>query len=193
MIFMGRWEPDARGRLLRAAIDLFAEKGYDETTTAEIAKRAGLTKTTFFRHFPDKREVLFMGQGILVELAAAGVAGASASTAPLDAVAAGVDAMTAAHTDEQRVYGPQLSAVVAANDELRERAALKRSSIAGAMTEALRARGVDEPSAGLAAELGTRAYYLGFEQWIDPTNTRSFRRLGREALDELRTAITKLA
>ena len=193
MIFMGRWAPDARGRLLRAAIDLFAEKGYDETTTAEIAKRAGLTKTTFFRHFSDKREVLFTGQGILVELAAAGVAGASASTAPLDAVAAGVDAITAAHTDEQRVYGPQLSAVVAANDELRERAALKRSSIAGAMTEALRARGVDEPSAGLAAELGTRAYYLGFEQWIDPTNTRSFRQLGREALDELRTAITKLA
>lgn len=190
---MGRWEPDARGRLLRAALDLFTEQGYEATTTAQIAERAGLTKTTFFRHFPDKREVLFIGQGTLVELATAGVAGAPAGRLPLDLVAESLDAMTAVHTDEQRGYGPRLHAVIAANHELRERAAFKRSSIAAAITQALLAYGVDEPAAGLAAELGTRAYYLGFERWTEPANTRAFPELAQAALDELRAAVVALA
>jgi AcrR family transcriptional regulator len=189
---MGRWEPDGRGRLLHAAIDLFAEQGYDATTTAQIAERAGLTKTTFFRHFADKREVLFYGQPALIELADGAIAAAPAGVAPLTAVAAAVDALTGVHTDEQRKYALRLHAIVAAHAELRERSAFKRSSIVAAMARALQARGVAEPAAGLAAELGTRAYYTSFDRWIDPDNARPLPELGREALDELRAAIKSL-
>ena len=62
---MGRWEPDARGRLVKAAMELYGERGFEQTTVAEIAERAGLTERTFFRHFADKREVLFAGAGAL--------------------------------------------------------------------------------------------------------------------------------
>ncbi|RKR75967.1 TetR/AcrR family transcriptional regulator [Frondihabitans australicus] len=190
---MARWEPDARGRLLRAALDLFAEQGYERTTTAQIASRAGLTKTTFFRHFPDKREVLFYGQPMLMELATNGVRDAPADATPLDAAAAGVDAMASAHVEGQREYAPQLGAVVAANDELRERAAFKRASIAGAMADALVVRGVDERVAALAAELGARAYYTAFDRWIAPANTEPMPDLARTALTELRAAAAALA
>ena len=60
---MTRWEPNARGRLERAALELYGERGFEQTTVAEIAERAGLTERTFFRHFADKREVLFCGRG----------------------------------------------------------------------------------------------------------------------------------
>ena len=73
---MGRWEPNARGRLEQAAMELYLERGFDQTTVAEIAERAGLTERTFFRHFADKREVLFAGAGALQELLVSAVAGA---------------------------------------------------------------------------------------------------------------------
>src|SRR3984893_10728778 len=87
---MGRWDPDARGRLTQAATELYLERGFDRATVAEIAKRAGLTERTFFRHFADKREVLFAGSVQLQELMVGAVAAAPASAAPIDAVAAGV-------------------------------------------------------------------------------------------------------
>src|ERR1700753_3223479 len=89
---MGRWEPDSRGRLQEAALDLYAERGFDQTTAAQIAARAGLTERTFFRHFADKREVLFGGSALLQERIVAGVANAPAEDGPLDAVAYGLDA-----------------------------------------------------------------------------------------------------
>src|SRR5690349_20436113 len=87
---MARWEPGARERLVVAAVELFTEQGYDATTVAEIAARAGVTKSTFFRHFPDKREVLVAGQATLARLLAEGIAEAPATAMPLDAVAAGL-------------------------------------------------------------------------------------------------------
>ena len=192
MSTMARWEPDARGRFLRAAIELFTEQGYDQTTVAQIAGRAGLTKTTFFRHFPDKREVLFFGQPVLVQLAAEAVAAAPADAGPLEAVGAGVSAMASAHTDEQREYGSQLQAVVAATNELRERALFKHASIADAIAGALRGRGVTEPAAGIAGELGARAYHLGFDRWLEASNTRPLPELAQEALDEFRKAVAAL-
>src|ERR1700690_3575616 len=89
---MGRWEPDAVGRLQRAAMDLYTERGFEQTTVAEIAARAGLTERTFFRHFADKREVLFWGAAILEERFVAAVAGAPAGACPIDAVADGLEA-----------------------------------------------------------------------------------------------------
>src|ERR1700721_1862099 len=89
---MGRWEPDARGRLAQAASPLYGERGFEQTTVAEIAERAGLTERTFFRHFADKREVLFAGADALRELLVDTVAKAPASAAPIDAAASGLRA-----------------------------------------------------------------------------------------------------
>src|SRR5580704_11732687 len=89
---MSRWEPNSRGRLQEAALALYTERGFDQTTAAEIAARAGLTERTFFRHFADKREVLFGGSALLQERIVSGVAGAPAGCTPLEAVAHGLDA-----------------------------------------------------------------------------------------------------
>lgn len=175
-----------------AAVDLFTEQGYDATTVAEIAARAGLTKATFFRHFPDKREVLFAGQHTHSSLLAEGIGAAPASATPLEAVAAGLDAVTAGYTPEQREFGPRLQAVIAGNSELQERAAFKRARLAAAMTAALRGRGVPDPTAALAAELGVRAFYQAFDRWTEVRDRQTFSAVARRVLDELRTAITTL-
>ena len=189
---MARWEPDARQRLVAAALDLFTEQGYDDTTVAQIADRAGLTKSTFFRHFPDKREVLVAGQDTLCRLLAEGIAAAPDSATPLEAVAAGLDAAAMAFTPERRELGPRLQAVVAANSELQERDALKRVGLAKAMSDALKQRGVPDPAASLAAELGVLAFKRAFARWIDPGNDQQFGDLARQSLQELRAASAAL-
>src|SRR3984957_19270515 len=145
---MARWEPDARQRLVAAALDLFTEQGYDNTTVAQIADRAGLTKSTFFRHFPDKRDVLAAGQDEMCRRLAEGIAAAPEGATPLQAVAAGLDAAAGIFTPDKRDLGPKIVAVIATDSELQERAALKQVGLAAAMTDALRKRGVAEPPAG---------------------------------------------
>jgi AcrR family transcriptional regulator len=189
---MGRWEPNARLRLVRAALDLFSEQGYDNTTVNQIAERTGLTKTTFFRHFPDKREVLFAGQDTHARLFADGVATAPRSATPIEAVAAALDAATATFTSDQREFGPRLRAVVASNSELQEREAFKHAGLVAAMTEALQERGVPDPAACIAAKLGVLAFHRAFTRWIDPTNQQTFTELARQALHELRAATATL-
>ena len=191
---MGRWEPNARERLVLAALDLFTEQGYDATTVNQIAERAGgLSKMTFFRHFSDKREVLFAaGQEIHGRLMADAIAAAPDSATPLQAVAAGLGAVAAIFTDDRREFATRLRAVVAGSSELRERALSKRAALAQAMTGALRKRGVPDPAAGLAAELGARAFYSAFDQWADPASQQTLEDLARQALDELRVAIATL-
>src|SRR3989440_2677122 len=117
---MARWEPDSRGRLEQAALDLYGERGFENTTVAEIAARAGLTERTFFRHFADKREVLFWGAGTLQELLVSAVASAPDSAAPIDAVAGALEA-AGALLQERRESARQRQTVIAANAELRER------------------------------------------------------------------------
>ena len=177
---------------MRAAIDLFAEQGYDSTTVAQIAERAGLTKTTFFRHFPDKREVLFAGQEQHSRLFADGIAAAPDSATPLEAVVAALDTVTASFTSEQRDFGPRLRAVIDANSELRERAVFKHASLVTAMTEALRKRGVPDPAAGLAADLGIRAFDRAWDRWTEPSSQQTFTELAREELRALRAAAMTL-
>jgi AcrR family transcriptional regulator len=189
---MARWEPNARARLVGAALDLFTEQGYDSTTVSQIADRAGLTKTTFFRHFPDKREVLFAGQGTHSGILADAIAAAPGPATPLEAVTAGLDALTASFTPAQREFGPKLVAVIAANRELEERATFKRASLAAAMADALRKRGVPDPAASLAAELGTRAFYTAFTRWVEPASQQTFTELARQELSQLRTAAATL-
>lgn len=180
-------------RLIQAAVDLFTEQGYDATTVVEITERAGLTKATFFRHFPDKREVLFAGQRAHSALLAEEIAAVPDPMPPLEAVAAALAALTTSFTSEQHAFGPRLPAAIAAHGELQERAAFKRAGIAATMAAALRRRGVADPVASVAAELGVEACYRAYDRWTDGRDDRTLPALTRDALDELRAAITTLA
>src|SRR3954447_11398544 len=118
---MARWEPGARERLVMAAVELFTEQGYDATTVAQIAERAGVTKSTFFRHFPDKRELLVAGQDMLSRLLSEGLTEAPEAAPPLGAAAAGLERASSAMGPMNRDLGPRLKAAVAASTELQER------------------------------------------------------------------------
>lgn len=184
---MTRWKPDAHGRLQEAALVLFEEKGFDETTVAEIAEQAGLTKRTFFRYFPDKREVLFSGSELLEQVIVAAVAAAPAAAAPLAALTAGLDA-SAAVLQERREFAVRRRRVIAASPELQERELIKLASLAAAVAQALRARGVAEPTATLAADAGITVFRVAFERWADPANRTKLPQLLRESLEALRAA-----
>ena len=191
---MARWQPGATQRLVIAAVDLFTEQGYDATTVAQIAERAGVTKSTFFRHFSDKRELLVAGQETLSRLLADGITEAPAGASPLEAVAAGLERASSAMGPTNRELGPRLTAAVAASTELQERDALKSVGMAAAMTAALVARGFPDPTAHLAGELGVLAFKRGYAQWSD-TDRDADDQLSSytlSALDELRTASTSL-
>jgi AcrR family transcriptional regulator len=183
---MSRWEPNARGRLEQAALELYVDRGFEQTTVAEIAKRAGLTERTFFRHFADKREVLFWGQSALHEIFVGAVAGAPDSAAPIDAVAAALEAAGALLQERRPESVRQRQTVIAANAELQERELIKLASLASAMADALRRRGVKDPAASLTAEVGIAVFRIAFERWINETNQADFPRLIRESLDELK-------
>jgi AcrR family transcriptional regulator len=190
---MSRWEPNARERLMRAALELFTERGYDSTTVAEIAERAGLTKRTFFRHFTDKREVLFWGQEALSRMFADAIATAPASATPIDAIEAALESAQVAFGPDRREWVVQRQAVIAAHSDLRERELLKSAALTAAIADALRARGVADPAASLAAELGNLAFRTAFARWVDPANEREFAELARQTLQELRAASAALA
>jgi AcrR family transcriptional regulator len=186
---MARWEPGARQRLVVAAVDLFTEQGYDATTVAQIAERAGVTKSTFFRHFPDKRELLVAGQEALCRLLADGVAEAPESASALDAVRSGLTRASTFMGPENRELGPRIAAAVAASTELQERDALKTVGLAAALTGALQARGVPEMTAHLAGELGVLAFKRGFARWSESDDDGAgLAAHALRALDELRDA-----
>ena len=182
---MTRWEPNGRGRLELAALALYGERGFENTTVAEIAARAGLTERTFFRHFADKREVLFSGADALQELLVSNVAAAPDSIGPIDAVGAALEA-AGALLQERREYARQRAAIIAANTELRERELIKLASLASAIADALRRRGVADPAASLSAEAGIAVFRIAFERWVDETNQRDLPELIRDSLDELK-------
>lgn len=182
---MARWEPDSRGRLEQAALTLYGERGFENTTVAEIATHAGLTERTFFRHFADKREVLFWGAGALRELLVGAIASAPDSAPPIVAVAAALEAAGAV-LQKRRESARQRQAVISANAELQERELIKLASLASALAEALRRRGVKDPAVALAAETGIAVFKIAFERWVNTSNRRSLPRLIRESLDELR-------
>jgi AcrR family transcriptional regulator len=186
IVGMGRWEPNARGRLEQAALELYVERGYEQTTVAEIAERAGLTERTFFRHFADKREVLFAGAGTLQDLLVTAVAGAPDAVAPLEAVAAALEA-AGALLQERREYSRRRQSVIDANPALQGRELIKLAALASALAGALRRRGVTGPAASLTAEAGIAVFKIAFERWISETGQSDLPRLIRESLDELRT------
>lgn len=189
---MARWQPGARDRLVLAAVDLFTEQGYDATTVTQIADRAGVTKSTFFRYFPDKRELLVAGQAGLSALLTEGIEQAPDDATPLDAVGAGLERAASMMGPMNRELAPRVAAAVAANTELQERDALKSVGLAAAMTDALCARGTSEVTAHLAAELGVLAFKRGFAEWVAAGDGSDLAPYLAEALTALRGAAAAL-
>jgi AcrR family transcriptional regulator len=183
---MGRWQPDSRGRLQEAALALYSERGFDQTTAAQIAVQAGLTERTFFRHFADKREVLFGGSALLQERIVAAVADAPATDGPLDAVSRGLDAAAAMLGEFRRDLSRQRQAVIAANPGLRERELTKLADYAAAVAAALRQRGVSELQATLAARAGMTVLQLATQRWAGGEDDRDLAAIMRDSVAQLR-------
>jgi AcrR family transcriptional regulator len=170
---MVRWEPGTPERLQRAALELYAARGFEETTAAEIAQSVGLTERTFFRHFSDKREVLFHGQQLLVEAFLEGVAAAPADASPIDVVAAALRSAAAFFPDERRAHSRTRQSVIDENPALQERELHKLATIATTLADALRARGIGDLEAKLAAETAMTVFGVAFTQWIREGEDRS--------------------
>jgi AcrR family transcriptional regulator len=181
---MARWRPDSPGRLQEAALALFAERGYENTTVAEIAARAGVTERTFFRHYADKREVLFDGAGHMQELVVSAVADADDSAGAIEAAVAGL-AAAAEVLEQRRAFARRRQAIIDANTELREREVLKLTSWARAIAATLRERGVAEPAASLAGEVAVAVFRIAFERWVADGEKRALVDVLRESLGEL--------
>jgi AcrR family transcriptional regulator len=162
---MGRWQPGAAGRLAEAALDLYVERGYEQTTVVEIAERAGVTARTFFRYFADKREVLFVGSEVLRKRMVDALAAAPANATPFEAVAVALDAVAEVLGTDHR-HSARRQQVLMANTELRERELIKMARLADALTEGLVARGVAHPDARLAAEAEVTVFRVAFEAWV---------------------------
>jgi AcrR family transcriptional regulator len=163
---------------------LYAERGFENTTVAEIAERAGLTERTFFRHYADKREVLFGGSDAFTEAFVGTVANAPASEAPIDAVTAGLEAAAALLAD--REFSRRRQAIIAASPELQERELSKFASLSASLAATLRERGLGEPTATLTSELATAVFKVAFEQWIEASGDPDLSHLIRESLEQLR-------
>jgi AcrR family transcriptional regulator len=185
MSAMGRWEPNARERLQQAALELYGERGFEQTTVAEIAKRAGLTERTFFRYFADKPEVLFYASDVLQDSVVSRVASAPDSAAPLEAVTSALEA-TAEFFQGARDYSVKRQAVIKANSGLLERELIKMAKLAAAIAVALRERGVSEPAATLTAEAGIAAFKTAFQRWVSEPQQPDFAALIRESIDDLK-------
>jgi AcrR family transcriptional regulator len=183
---MTRWQPDSRGRLAEAALALYGERGFEQTTVAEIAKRAGLTERTFFRHFTDKREVLFAGGNDLQELLVTTVADAPETATPIEVVALAIEA-AGTLLQGRREFSLRRQKVIAANVNLQERELSKLASLATALAEALRERGVDDVPATLVAEVAIAIFRTAFERWHEGNAERDLAQLVRESFDELKT------
>jgi AcrR family transcriptional regulator len=165
---MPRWQSGARERLQATTLELFAEQGFEATTVAEIASRAGLTERTFFRYFTDKREVLFAGQDVFEGMFVDHIAAASPDDEPFTVVARAVRAVA---TDfcppERHPYSRQRQTIIDANPGLQERELLKLAGLTAAMADALRKRGTPEPTAKLSAECGVTVFRVAFSRWLD--------------------------
>ena len=186
---MTRWKPDAQGRLMKAAIELFDEQGYEATTVAEIAERAGLTKRPFFRYFSDKREVLFSGSEELQRRWLDGLAAAPADATALAVVSTGLDPVAEMFAGRHE-FARRRAQIVDANPELQERELIKLQNLAAGLKAALIARGVPANTAILAAQAGVTVFHVAFAHWVAQDDPAAFRRLIDESLADLRSVTT---
>jgi len=182
---MARWEPGARERLQAAALELFATRGFEQTTAAEIAQSVGLTERTFFRHFSDKREVLFYGQQQFLQAFVDGADAAPPDASPLEVIASALRAAASFFPDERRASARMRQSVIDQNAALRERELHKLAGLATTVAQALHARGIGEPAATLAAESGATVFGIAFAQWIREGERRSLADIASDVLHEL--------
>lgn len=183
---MGRWEPDAQYRIRAAALELFRDIGFEHATVAAIAQRAGLTARTFFRYFPDKREVLFSGSEKLQQLMVEAIAQAPADALPVDTIAAALTKTGDFFDDALRPFARLRNSVIIATPDLHERELIKMATLSLALAQALRERRVGEPDASLVAEMGIVVFRVAFAQWVDESERRSFVEIVNESLARLR-------
>ena len=184
---MGRWEPGARERLVEAALDLYVDPGFEQTTVADIAARAGVTERTFFRHFADKREVLFAGSDEFQARVLAAIEGAPAALSPLEMAAAGMEAAADLLQSRPDAEFPRRrAAAIAANRSLQERELLKLATVASESARALEDRGVPATGAAVAAEAAMAAFRLAFERWVTAPEELDLRELVGERVAAFR-------
>ena len=179
---MSRWEPGARERLERAALELFLEKGFAETTVPEITARAGMTTRTFFRHYADKREVLFKGDDEISSTIATLMTAAPGDLNLRELIAWGLETMATTAFDGQFEYMRNRRAVVETDERLRERELLKRDAMASALARDLRDRGIDDLTATLAGKIAIAVFSTAVERWLDLDGERPLVDIVREAL-----------
>jgi AcrR family transcriptional regulator len=190
---MARWEPGTAERLQKAALELFATHGYEQTTATEIAQSVGLTERTFFRHFSDKREVLFHGQQLLAQEFLVGVDTAPDGASPIEVVACALRSAASFFPDERRPHSRTRQFVIDRNPALQERELHKLAGLASTLADTLRARGVDELAATLAAQSGITVFGVAFAQWIREGEQRSFADITADVLHTLLTLTGKPA
>jgi AcrR family transcriptional regulator len=186
---MGRWEPNARGRLAQAALTLYAEQGFEQTTAAEVARLAGLKERSFFRHYADKREVLFYGTDLVQDALVRAVSDAPACATAMEAISAALQ-VVGAIVQENPETARLRHAVISANAELRERELIKLAEIAEAMAGALSDRGIPDSAARLAAEAGIAVYRVAFWRWVSGPGQPDLQETLRDSVDELREVLT---
>lgn len=184
---MSRWRPDARERLERAALELFVEQGFAETTVPQITARAGLTTRTFFRHFVDKREVLFAGEDDLPALVAGFLDDAPATAAPMEVVTYGLETVATRLFEGRAEFLRARRAVVAADEGLRERELRKLARLSEVISQGLRQRGADELTAALAAGLAVTVFSVALTRWLEATDGSDLATVVAETLDALRS------
>ena len=182
---MARWEPGAAERLQKAALELFTSRGFDQTTAAEIARAAGLTQRTFFRYFADKRDVLFHGQDMFVQAFLTGVDSAPPDAPPMARVASALSCAASLFPNERRPYARMRQTVIDANPALRERERHKLADLAIELADALRAHGVTDPAATLAAESAASVFSVAFAQWTHEDRQQTLAVVIASTLDEL--------
>jgi AcrR family transcriptional regulator len=182
---MARWQPGTRERLQATALQLFTTEGYDQTTVAEIAAAAEVTERTFFRHFADKREVLFAGQDDFLGMFTGPIEAAPADTGPFELVRLALDAAGAFFPDDRRPWSRTRQGIIDANPALGERELGKLQTLKVRLGEVLRDRGIDEPAATIAAETAVTVFHLSFAQWIADGEDRPFAEIAHERLDAL--------
>jgi AcrR family transcriptional regulator len=183
---VSRWEPNARGRLEQAAMELYAERGFDSTTVADIAERSGLTERTFFRYFADKREVLFGGARALQEFLVGKVDEGARSGPPMEAIVSALADAADVFFEDRRQFARRRQAVIAANMELQERELIKLATLSTALDDALRRRGVPDLTANLAAEASIAVFKIAFERWVQDKTEGTLSSIIRESANEMK-------
>lgn len=184
---MSRWQPNARERLESAALELFAELGFAETTVPQITARAGLTTRTFFRHFADKREVLFAGEEEVPALVAKLMADAPASHGPMTVIVEGLETFAAARFEGRLEHLRARRVVIQANEGLRERELRKLSVLSESITRGLLNRGADELTSTLAAQIAVTVFSVAISRWLDQDGEQPLADFLSDTLDTLRS------